>query len=430
MQLIATSQSKRNTIIFVHAQENMNQPNPYLIAICNHLEIQLGFKIKNIADAQQCSELLTQQKLYISPHTIARLYGVVKPFRTPYKDTLNILARFVSYNDWEDFCDNQTNIPFDPNFFLTEGSDGFSLAVLELALASEDFKVLELILEKAKANENQAILFTAAELIGAYIRKSKKQKELLQLLADSNIGHLFYYECYVDEDNEENYFSNALLHHYLPKVTNDYRKLFVYCFIISQTAHKEQRLSTYHKEFQNLTAQLDQKNCHFHELSRWIECLILIDGYNGVLQNTWKLHVAELIALSAGCHANEKAWMLARPIKALLLFGFKEELFNCGELNEVIDTLIKNQKKELHSIALYVLQLYWIRKSMHFESKIVYNPFRIHNILFQNESYEKTAIEFAVASLFATGENKNILASNLKGYCEAKGVHWVIKLLE
>jgi hypothetical protein len=31
-------------------------------------------------------------------------------------------------------------------------------------------------LEKAKANENQAILFTAAELIGAYIRKSKKQK--------------------------------------------------------------------------------------------------------------------------------------------------------------------------------------------------------------------------------------------------------------
>jgi DNA-binding Xre family transcriptional regulator len=408
----------------------MNQPNPYLIAICNQLEVQLGFKIKNIADAHNASAQMAALKLHISPHTIARLFGIVKPFRTPYKDTLNILARFVHYNDWEDFCDNQTNIPFDPNFFLTEASDGFSLAVLELALASEDFKALELVLEKAKANENQAVLFTAAELIGAYIRKSKKQKELLQLLADSTIGHLFYYECYVDEDNEENYFSNALLHHYLPKVTNDYRKLFVYCFIISQTAHKEQRLSTYHKEFQNLTAQLDQKNCHFHELSRWIECLILIDGYNGVLQNTWRNHVTELLALSVGYNANEKAWLLARPIKALLLFGFKEELFNCVDINHTIDTLIKSQKKELHSIALYVLQLYWIRKSMYFESKIVYNPFRIHNILFQNESYEKTAIEFAIASLFATGENKNILASNLKEYCKAKGVHWVIKLLE
>jgi hypothetical protein len=408
----------------------MMQPSLYIITICNQVETQLGFKIKNIADAHNASAQMAVLKLHISPYTIARLYGVVKPFRTPYKDTLNILARFVNYDDWEDFCDNQTNIPFDPNFFLTEASDGFSLAMLQLTLANEDFDGLPVVLAKAKHNDDETIRFTAAELIGAYIRKSKKQKELLQLMAESTIGQLFYYECYVDEDNEENYFSDALRQYYLPNLSKEYKKLFVYCFIISQTAHKEQRLSTYHKEFQNLTAQLDQKNCHFHELSRWIECLILIDGYNGVLQNTWKLNVAELIALSAGCHANEKTWMLARPIKALLLFGFKEELFNCGELNEVIDTLIKNQKKELHSIALYVLQLYWIRKSMYFESKIVYNPFRIHNILFQNESYEKTAIEFAVASLFATGENKSILASNLKRYCEAKGVHWVIKLLE
>jgi hypothetical protein len=142
---------------------------------------------------------------------------------------------------------------------------------LELALANEDFKALELILAKAKTNENEAVLFTAAELIGAYIRKSKKQKELLQLLADSSFGHILYYECYVDEDNEGNYFLDALLHHYLPNVTNDYRKLFVNCFIISQTAHKEQKLSPYYKEFQKLTAQLDKEKCNFHELSRWIE---------------------------------------------------------------------------------------------------------------------------------------------------------------
>jgi len=408
----------------------MTQPNPYIVSICNQIETQLGFKIKNIADAQNFSEILTVEKLYISTHTIARLYGVVKPFRTPYKDTLNILARFVNYHDWEDFCDSQTNIPFDPNFFLTEASDGFSLAMLQLALANEDFEALPLVLAKAKYNDDETIRFTAAELIGAYIRKSNKQKELLQLFADSSVGNLFFYECYVDEDNEKKYFSNALINYYLPKVTNDYRRLYVYCFVMSQTAHKEQKLSPYYKDFQKLTAKLDRKNCHFHELSRWMECQILIDGYNGVLQNTWKLHVAELIALSAGCHANEKAWLFSRSLKALLLFGFKEELFNNDELNNIIDALIKNQKKELHSIALYVLQLYWISKSMYFESKMIYNPFRIHNILFQNESNEKTAIEFAVASIFATGENKNILNSNLKGYCEGKGVNWVLKLTD
>jgi hypothetical protein len=66
---------------------------------------------------------------------------------------------------------------------------------------------------------------------------------------------------------------------------------------------------------------------------------------------------------------------------------------------------------------------------MYFKSKIIYNPFRIHNVLFQNESNEKTAIEFAVASLFATGENNSILDSNLKGYCEGKGVNWVMRLV-
>jgi hypothetical protein len=407
----------------------MNQPNPYLIALCKQFEIQLGFKIKNIANAQKCSEILGVEKLYISPHTIARLFGVVKPFRTPYKDTLNVIARYLNYTDWEDYCYNQTNIPFDPNFFLTEASDGFSLAVLQLALANEDLKALQLVLEKAKENENEVILFTAAELIGAYVRKSKKQKELLQLLADSYIGHLFFYECYVDEDNENNYFSEALVNYYLPNVTNDYRKLYVYCFLISQSAHKEQKISDYSKEFTTLTSQLDISNCHFHERSRWIECLILIDGFNKVLQNTWKLHLQEIIEFSIGMGLNEKAWLLSRPLKALLLFGFKEELFNYKAWNEVLDNLIKNQTKELHSIALYTLQLYWISKSMYLNSKKVYTPFRIHNILFQNESNEKTAIEFAVASLFATGENKQIITVNLKRFCETKGVHWVVKMI-
>jgi hypothetical protein len=171
----------------------MNQQSPYLIALCNQLQTQLGFKIKNIANAEKCSDVLALEKLFISPHTIARMYGVVKPFRTPYKDTLNVIARYLNFEDWEDFCNNQTNVPFDPNYFLTEASDGFSLAVLQLALANEDFEALPIILSKAKNDDNEAILFTTAELIGAYVRTSKNQKELLQLLADNSVGHLFFY---------------------------------------------------------------------------------------------------------------------------------------------------------------------------------------------------------------------------------------------
>lgn len=407
----------------------MHQPSPYLIAICQQLEHQLGLKINNIAMAQKCSDLLAAEKLHISMHTIARIYGVIKPFRTPYKDTLNILARYLKYIDWEDFCSNQTNVPFDPNYFLTETSDGFSLAILQLALANEDFNALQLILEKAKKNENEAILFTAAELIGAYVRESKKQKELLQLLADSSIGHFFFYECYVDEDNENNYFSEALVNYYLPNVTNEYRKLFVYSFIISQTAHKEGTLSSYHSDFLALIGNLDKNECHFHELSRWFECLILIDGFKGELIKTWKHHVNEIVVICNNYEDAKKAWFISRVLKALLLFDLRNELFVHTEFNAIVDHLIKNQKKEVHSIALYSIQLYWISKSFFLKNKSIYSPFRIHSLLFQNESHTKAALEFASAALFASGENKTIITNNLKQFCERKGVIWVLKLI-
>ena len=406
----------------------MHQPSPYLITICQQLEHQLGFKINNIAMAQKCSDLLAAEKLHISMHTIARIYGVIKPFRTPYKDTLNIIARYLKYIDWEDFCSNQTNVPFDPNYFLTETSDGFSLAILQLALANEDFKALKLVLEKAKKNENEAILFTAAELIGAYVRKSKKQKELLQLLADSSVGHFFFYECYVDEDNENNYFSEALVNYYLPNVTNEYRKLFVYSFIISQTAHKEGTLLSYHSDFLALIGNLDKNECHFHELSRWFECLILIDGFKGELFKTWKHHVNEIVVICNNYEDAKKAWFISRVLKALLLFDLRNELFVHTEFNAIVDHLIKNQKKEVHSIALYSIQLYWISKSFFLKNKSIYSPFRIHSLLFQNESHTKAALEFASAALFASGENKTIITNNLKQFCDEKGLSWVFKL--
>ncbi len=410
-------------------ESTMNQPNLYFLAVCNQVESLLGFKIKNIAEAQKASDHLANQKLHISPHTIARLFGVVKPFRTPYKDTLNILARFLEYDDWEDFCTNQTNTPFDPNYFLTESSDGFSLAVLQLALANEDLLALQQVLEKAKENENEAIVFTAAELIGAFVRKSNKQKELLQVLANSTSGHTYFYECYVDEDNAENYFSEALINYYLPQIDNEYKKLYVYCFNISQIAHKEQKVSAYFEDFIELTSRLDITKCHFHEFARWRECLILKDGFDNKLMQTWESHVEEINKASNQFSANEFSWILFRALKALLLFGYKEEIFKNKGLNERVDQLINNQKKEGHSMALYGIQLYWICKSIHFKNKTTYAPFRIHNILFQNESHEKAAIEFAIAALFATGDNKKIITSNLKSYCDSKGIHWIYKLV-
>lgn len=408
----------------------MTQPNPYLISICSQIERRLGYKIKDITTAKNFQEALAIQNLFVSSHTIARLFGVIKPFVTPYKSTLNILANYLNYRNWEDFCDNQTNIPFDTNYFLTEASDGFSLAILQSVLENEDLKSLKTIFKNVKNNESKPIIFSAAELIGLHVRKSKNQEELLKFLALNSMGNLFFYECFVDEDNKDNYFYNAIIKYYLPKVTNNYRFLFAFGYLISQKAYKEHIASEYIPKFEEVIKSLKKEKCHFHEISRWLECLILIDGFNNVLENSLDLHINQILeSFNFFKNDYEKAWVLVRPIKALIHFNCKIKLFNHIEFNKAVDYIIKNQRTGYYSVALYTIQLYWLCKEIHFNSKVVYTPFRISNILFQNESNEKASVEFAIASLFATGDNKKIIDKNIKVFCKEKGTVWVLKLL-
>ena len=114
----------------------MNLTNPYLISLCSQIEQQLNFKINHISDSKKCCLILEENKIKISSHTISRLFGLIKPYRSPYKSTLNLLSQYVNYSNWEDFCISQTNIPFDPNYFLTEATDGFSLSILQLTLVN------------------------------------------------------------------------------------------------------------------------------------------------------------------------------------------------------------------------------------------------------------------------------------------------------
>ncbi len=408
----------------------MNLTNPYLISLCSQIEQQLNFKINHISDSKKCCVILEENKIKISSHTISRLFGLIKPYRSPYKSTLNLLSQYVNYSNWEDFCISQTNIPFDPNYFLTEATDGFSLSILQLTLVNEDFDSLKIILEKSKGSTDRTTLFTAAEMIGRYVRISNKQNELLEILSKIGVGQLYFYECFVDENNLNNYFSDALIRFYLPQITDDYKKLYVYCFDISQKANKELKPSNSIPLFEELIVSLDKNKCHFHELSRWLECLILIDGFNGNLQNTWEEHLNRVLNKSKlYCHY-ESCWIISRSLKALLLFDLKNEILIHKEFNDYIDLLMINQKKDNHYMSLYVIQLYWIYKSKYFKNKIIYTPFRISYALFESDSNEKIAIELATASIFATGDNKKIMKKNLKSFCNKIGAIWLLKLID
>lgn len=46
----------------------------------------------------------------VSPATMQRYFGLINSKSSHYKSTLNILANYVGYKDWENFCDARKEI--------------------------------------------------------------------------------------------------------------------------------------------------------------------------------------------------------------------------------------------------------------------------------------------------------------------------------
>ena len=78
-------------------------------------------------------------------------------------------------------------------------------------------------------------------------------------------------------------------------MTNNYRFLFAFGYLISQKAYKEHIASEYIPKFEEVIKSLKKEKCHFHEISRWLECLILIDGFNNVLEDSLDLHINQIL---------------------------------------------------------------------------------------------------------------------------------------
>lgn len=75
----------------------------------NEIEIKIGRKIAYQKDCiYLSSSILDKSKEYISPATLRRVFGFLATNSNPSRVTLDILSRFVSYKDWDDFIQNNT----------------------------------------------------------------------------------------------------------------------------------------------------------------------------------------------------------------------------------------------------------------------------------------------------------------------------------
>ena len=400
----------------------MKGTEKFIQKICKQIETAVNRSIKGFPDAIWLSDLFKQKRIPVSASTFARLYGLTITSSKPYLSTLDNLAKFLEYDNWENYVEDQTNHHFSANHFLTEEAKGFSQSVLEMALHLQRYDTVQMLLEKYTYFENNPVHFSTANLIGKYVKKNDYDEALLIVLANSKAGRSLFYECFVDEENGS--FSEALLNYYLPKVTTKQDIFFVYGYLLAQKGYSGSIEKSLKKKYQELLSNLDIKKLHYHLLSRYFECNILIDGLENKLQSKVINYLDSISNYAISINKNE--WLLARNIRVLLHFGFKKELLNHILFNEIVNTTIMKKSQNKKSAALYIIQLYWLYSNK--EDTIAYQPFHLSIDYLQGNSIERIAIESATASLYSKGKTKKQIEENLKQFCTNAKMKWIINL--
>ena len=93
----------KETIIIANVQDALD-------ALKKEVEEKVGRTVELPSDFDMlAAAITTATSEYISTNTLKRLWGYVKGYRTSRRFTLNVLARYAGYRDWDDFYHNLSN---------------------------------------------------------------------------------------------------------------------------------------------------------------------------------------------------------------------------------------------------------------------------------------------------------------------------------
>jgi hypothetical protein len=362
----------------------------------------------------------------VSPHTIARLFGFL-PMRRFYPSTLNIFCRYLGFDDFSQFKSiaqqrDERNILSERGIFENPNLSTYSF---QLSLELADEKSLKNHLDALNVTHDD--IEDLAHLTGFLVRKSNQQSLLLQWLIEARKGRVLFYERFVDEDDPEGYYSNALKIHYLNVVDTKNNQLFYYTYIISNAIYKSKIVEdSWIHEFNKLDHDIDFNSLHFHEISRLFEVRVLLlkaKGYNTTEQQLFN----QLLPIAEKMDPHAQSWILARFLKALSFNSKQDSVLDSEELRMILERLIS--KVKIESIGEAIVQLFY-----HFLIYKKFNsslnpPLKINSLYTDNEFTTRLSIESAQRFLYVSKAEKQLLYSHLNSYCKRTNNTWVLKLL-
>ena len=133
----------------------------YLRKLVRQIEEKVKFKLVSFNDCKEFARILEQKEIYISAHTVARVFGVLKSKHRPYVSSLNLLANYLGFNTYSQFAKDVENQAKYSLAHPTEafGTGAFSFTAFELALQNSDWENLRALLDAYQADKMNKLDF-------------------------------------------------------------------------------------------------------------------------------------------------------------------------------------------------------------------------------------------------------------------------------
>ena len=388
-----------------------------------NLEFKLGFAVLTYHDCKKASAQLKLYKISLSPLTIGRLFSVFKDTKRPYNSTLDLLTRFLGYESYSSFCVDTSDLVgkrlFNPSFEIVNGS----FQALELACQQADWKMVKFILDEINPHKDD---FEFPMFLGNIVRNHPQRNAFIKALMEVEVGRVYFFERFVDEDDPDGYFSNALT-----LFCSNYRRdigsqIFKVCFQLAKQIYQENKFDV--SEWRSMEQiGLNLKELHFHQISRWFELKILFASLDFNPLQKAQIIVEELLVILPQFSNGDQCWIIARPLKALAHIGLLQDVLGVSEIKERINNVFVAMDGRISSIGDLIVQ--FVCHAFVESHQSLSNPKSISASHF-NETYSRIAIESATSLLYVQDPVKTRIEKNLKPFAQKTGNSWVLNVLK
>lgn len=404
----------------------------------NHLkvvvEFQLGFRLATLSDCQKASEVMRLKRITISAHTLARFFGIIGRQIQPYKATLDLLSQYCGFKNFDHFVKMYSSNELEDSSGLRSSfnsNNGEIERALKIAFQAFDEESIHLLLEQIDENDpfHFWLMHTASYL---YSLPQKHTLLLLEILAKSKAGRKYFYEQYINENDPNGVFSEALMKYYMPAKQESQAKIFSQLFISSLYVYRDRQIDL--KDIQREVTKAQKtlnEELGFHLQSRMMEFKILNTSIGPRDAKKFCKTIADHTLLAVE-HFNrfEQMWYLYRITRAMSHKGLLFEFLSQYELREQLEMLYLSQKELISTVPLLFIQAclhyYWGRKKI--EHNFAFNL--CHPYVAQNESNTILVLEAFGIALYDESVVGQSIKRNLPKIHASSGTAWMKNFFE